>query len=132
MSPYFFNSFFMLVQYITLKLNVNFKTKAKHFLEHPPLILATSRHCTPEACRHRVSDKIVMNHPTLINAAFILEGIFGQMRRCYVQGAQNWKQLIEPCFRGTTLSSKKNNEGPQCEETTNIPGMRVGYVARLP
>jgi hypothetical protein len=46
MSPFFFNSFFILVQYIILKLNLS---------SHPPvyekdttalpIILATSRHC---------------------------------------------------------------------------------------
>jgi hypothetical protein len=45
MSPFFFNSFFILVQYIILKLNVSSHPPVyESDTAAPPLILATSRH----------------------------------------------------------------------------------------
>jgi hypothetical protein len=46
MCPFFFNSFFILVQYVILKLNVSSHPPVyEKDTATPPLILATSRHC---------------------------------------------------------------------------------------
>jgi hypothetical protein len=88
-------------------------------------------HTIREAYRDRVSDKIVMNYSTLINATFLPEGYICSNETALCVGTELEVGDRAP-FRGTTQSSEQNYEDPQCEETTDIPGMRVGCVARLP
>jgi hypothetical protein len=71
-----------------------------------------------------------MNHSTLITATFLLEGYIGQMRRRDM--GTELEVGDRALCRGTSLNSKENDEVPQCEEPTNIRGMQVGFVARLP